>query len=65
MGSDGVFEFIENDEIIEMVEKCSRPKDACKLLIDESRKRWLIEEGDVIDDCTVVVIFLTFPACTV
>ena len=60
MASDGVWEFIENDECVRIVapywEK-NDPQGACKELTDLSVKHWE-REDEVIDDITVIVIFL-------
>jgi len=56
IASDGVWEFISNEEAVEMVASCMSPKEACQVLVDESTKRWKKEE-DVVDDITAVVIF--------
>eukprot|EP00475_Leptophrys_vorax_P013448 TRINITY_DN19854_c1_g1_i1.p1 TRINITY_DN19854_c1_g1~~TRINITY_DN19854_c1_g1_i1.p1 ORF type:complete len:396 (+),score=107.00 TRINITY_DN19854_c1_g1_i1:146-1333(+) len=56
LASDGVWEFISNEEAVELVASCFTPKEACELLVDESTKRWRREE-DVVDDITAVVIF--------
>ena len=60
LGSDGIFEFFSDDEIIDITDKCDTPKDAAKKLIQESRRKWIEEEEDVIDDCTAVVIHLSW-----
>lgn len=60
--SDGLTEFIGNDEMVSMVHKYAEkgltPHEIAKRLVKESRKRWQSEEDDVVDDCTIIVIFL-------
>eukprot|EP00873_Tetraselmis_striata_P022964 jgi/Tetstr1/443228/TSEL_031266.t1 len=60
--SDGLTEFIGNDEMIAMVHKHAQkgltPHEISNRLVKESRKRWKAEEDDVVDDCTIIVVFL-------
>lgn len=60
VASDGVWEFLPNDQVVEMVvpfwEK-GDPEGACNLLIEEATKHWE-EEDEVIDDITVIIVFL-------
>ena len=55
--SDGVWEFITNDEAINIVSKYNDSIKASQALVNESTKRWKNEE-QVIDDITAVVAFL-------
>ena len=60
IASDGVWEFIENDEIIEIVKRHKKKNDiegACDEIMKESLLRWKIEEEDSIDDITFVLVF--------
>ena len=61
--SDGIFEFISNEEIIEMIHTYAQqgegPKEVAKRLVKEARKRWQEEEEDVVDDCTVLIAYLS------
>lgn len=60
IASDGLWEFIENDECLELAynpEVAGNPSAVCKYLLAESRKRWMQEEG-VVDDTTIVVCYL-------
>eukprot|EP00915_Cephaloidophora_sp_WS-2016_P007046 GHVH01009525.1.p1 GENE.GHVH01009525.1~~GHVH01009525.1.p1 ORF type:complete len:298 (-),score=27.30 GHVH01009525.1:1567-2460(-) len=59
IASDGVWEFMSNEEVGEMVFKqgfdgCQKSADAVSI---ESWKRWLQEEGNVVDDITCLVIW--------
>lgn len=56
LASDGVWEFIDSQEAVTLIEKCKSPKEACKVLVDESTKRWKHEE-EVIDDTTCMVVY--------
>jgi len=61
LGSDGLWEFISNDKAVEIVVPYwlnNDPEGACDMLIQESVKKWKIED-EVIDDITVMVIFLS------
>merc|ERR1711865_1299283 len=49
VGSDGIWEFIDNEEAIEIVSKYSDPQTACDVLCAEAFKRWKSEEY-VVDD---------------
>jgi serine/threonine protein phosphatase PrpC len=61
IGSDGVWEFIPNDKAVEMVVPYwidNDPEGACDKLISEAVLHWKAED-EVIDDITVIVIFLS------
>jgi len=64
MATDGVWEFIPNEEAIELVGQFfdsgaeNAAKDACKSLIDLAVKRWRDIEGDYRDDITAIVMKL-------
>ena len=55
--SDGLWEFMENDEVIAIVAKANDPKKAAELLVAASAERWMARES-VVDDTTVIVIEL-------
>ena len=61
--SDGIFEFIEDDELIQIVNQFAKagntPREVGRKLVREARRRWNIEEDDVVDDCTVIVVYLS------
>mmetsp|Transcript_22390 Transcript_22390/g.33360 ORF Transcript_22390/g.33360 Transcript_22390/m.33360 type:complete len:332 (+) Transcript_22390:288-1283(+) len=57
LASDGVWEFISNQEAVDIVAKCKSPEEAAEALVAESTKRWQ-EEEDVIDDITATVVYL-------
>lgn len=60
LGSDGIFDFIKNEEVVKMVVPYWIRGDvngAWAALGKEARKRWMKEE-EVIDDITCIVIFL-------
>lgn len=58
-GSDGVFEFIDSQEIVEIVKNFYLKNDikgCAEYLIEESGKRWMREE-EIIDDVTLIIVF--------
>ena len=60
IGSDGIFEFISNEDVVRIVVpfwKAGDPAGACEALSREAHTRWTLEE-EVIDDITCVVAFL-------
>jgi len=58
MGSDGVWEFISNQEAVDIVKSNLHlgSNGACEALITEAARRWNREEGDYRDDITALVI---------
>ena len=60
IASDGLFEFIESEEVVKYVGEFYTKNDivgCCEFLYTESCKRWLDEEEDTIDDITIIVVF--------
>ena len=60
IGSDGVFEFLSNEQIMEIVmpfHKINQPEAAANAVVKAAYKRWR-EEEDVVDDITAVIVFL-------
>ena len=60
LASDGLFEFINNDEIINIVKDFYLKNEivgCCEFLYNESCRRWIEEEEDTIDDITIIVVF--------
>lgn len=57
LASDGIFEFLTNQQVIDISKKHKDPLDACKDILKQSYKMWLEYESSV-DDMTVLVIFL-------
>mmetsp|Transcript_38897 Transcript_38897/g.82117 ORF Transcript_38897/g.82117 Transcript_38897/m.82117 type:complete len:361 (-) Transcript_38897:95-1177(-) len=58
--SDGVWEFISSQEAVDMVRKYDKSKvqEATDNLCKEAWKRWIDEEGNVVDDITAIVMWL-------
>jgi serine/threonine protein phosphatase PrpC len=60
LGSDGLFEFISSQEVVDIVKKYYIENDivsCCEELYKISCERWMKEE-EVIDDITIIIIFL-------
>ena len=57
MASDGLWEFMTDQEVMDIAYNCTEPRYAVDKLISESNERWMKEE-QVIDDTTVCVVFL-------
>ena len=58
VASDGIWEFIDNDEAIRIVDRYEDPQEACDFLCAEALKRWKTEEH-VVDDITAIVVHVT------
>jgi serine/threonine protein phosphatase PrpC len=56
--SDGLWEFLSNDEVAKIVVAAESPAKAVDVLIEESAARWMKNES-VIDDTTVIIIELS------
>lgn len=56
--SDGVWEFISSQEAVEVVSKQNNVKEAAEALAQLAWDRWIQNEGNVVDDITVIVTFL-------
>jgi len=57
LATDGLWEFMSDQEVIDIVSLCNEPRLAVDNLINEANRRWMKEE-QVIDDTTVCVAFL-------
>lgn len=57
IATDGLWEFMSNEEVMEIVMAQKDPKVAVDLLIMEANRRWMKEE-QVIDDTTVIVVYV-------
>lgn len=62
LASDGVWEFISNQEAVDIVAGHDSAEEACRQLVDEAYQRWLNEEEGVVDDITAVVVRFTHVA---
>lgn len=63
LASDGMWEFISSEEAVEIVHRYGMEKvqEAADYLARESWQRWITEEGNVVDDITVQIVYL-FPS---
>ena len=60
IASDGLFEFMESEQIVRYVRNYYEKNDivgCCEFLYKKSRKIWLEEEEDNIDDITMILVF--------
>ncbi|KAL2341205.1 hypothetical protein Fmac_009145 [Flemingia macrophylla] len=55
VASDGVFEFLSSQTVVEMAASYSDPRDACAAIAGESYKLWLEHEGRT-DDITIIIV---------
>jgi serine/threonine protein phosphatase PrpC len=58
IASDGIFEFLTNQEVLNICEASSNPLQACELLTKAAYDKWLEHERRT-DDITIIVCFLT------
>ena len=56
LGSDGIFDFIPNEEVVEIVQGCQDANEACHALVGTAYARWIKSEERA-DDITVIVGF--------
>lgn len=57
LASDGVFEFISSQTVVDMVAKYKDPRDACAAIVAESYRLWLQYETRT-DDITIIVVHI-------
>ncbi|XP_077209972.1 protein phosphatase 2C and cyclic nucleotide-binding/kinase domain-containing protein isoform X2 [Tasmannia lanceolata] len=57
IASDGVFEFLSSQTVVDMVAKFKDPRDACGAIVAESYRLWLQYETRT-DDITVIVVHI-------
>ncbi|XP_020086010.1 probable protein phosphatase 2C 35 isoform X2 [Ananas comosus] len=57
IASDGVFEFLSSQAVVDMVSKFEDPRDACSAVVSESYKNWLEHESRT-DDITIIVVHI-------
>ncbi|KAL2929081.1 Protein phosphatase 2C and cyclic nucleotide-binding/kinase domain-containing protein [Bienertia sinuspersici] len=55
LASDGVFEFLSSQTVVDMVAKHKDPRDACAAIVAESYRLWLQYETRT-DDITIIVV---------
>ena len=64
IGSDGIWDFLDNNQVMNIVKPFYEKNDsegACKELVKKATEKWVTQD-DVIDDITVIVIFFS---CTI
>ncbi|KAL7468593.1 hypothetical protein ACHAXS_008823 [Conticribra weissflogii] len=57
IASDGIFEFLTNQRVIDICSECDNPQQACANLLQASYEQWLHYELRT-DDITCIVLFL-------
>ncbi|KDP40066.1 hypothetical protein JCGZ_02064 [Jatropha curcas] len=57
VASDGVFEFLSSQAVVDMVARYSDPRDACAAIAGESYKLWLEHENRT-DDITIIIVHI-------
>ena len=60
IASDGLWEFMTSEEAVKFVGNCidiGKADSCCKMIVKEATSRWITEDS-VIDDITVVIVFL-------
>lgn len=57
VATDGLWEFVDNQQAVELVDEQVGPTDAVDVLVTEAATRWMQEE-QVIDDTTIIVACL-------
>ncbi|KAL3689104.1 hypothetical protein R1sor_015413 [Riccia sorocarpa] len=57
IASDGVFEFLSSQAVVDMVARHKDPQDACAAVVAESYRLWLQNETRT-DDITIIVVYI-------
>lgn len=57
VASDGVFEFLSSQAVVDMVARFADPRDACSAIAAESYKLWLEQENRT-DDITIIIVHI-------
>ena len=60
VATDGVWEFLSSQRVVDMVAACAEPADAARTLVAAAYKAWLQKETRT-DDISVVVLYFTWP----
>ncbi|XP_061359680.1 probable protein phosphatase 2C 35 isoform X2 [Gastrolobium bilobum] len=55
VASDGIFEFLSSQNVVDMAASYPDPRDACAAIAGESYKLWLEHEGRT-DDITIIIV---------
>lgn len=57
IATDGIFEFLTNQEVLDMSLQCGSPLKACECLVKAAYEQWLFYERRT-DDITIIVCFM-------
>lgn len=57
IASDGIFEFLSSQTVVDMVSQCADPRDACSAIAGEAYKLWLEHENRT-DDITIIIVHI-------
>ncbi|KAK9139528.1 hypothetical protein Scep_009209 [Stephania cephalantha] len=57
IASDGVFQYLTSQVVVNMVARYRDPRDACAAVAGESYKKWLEKYGQT-DDITIIVVYI-------
>uniref|UniRef100_A0A803R7K6 PPM-type phosphatase domain-containing protein n=1 Tax=Cannabis sativa TaxID=3483 RepID=A0A803R7K6_CANSA len=57
VASDGVFEFLSSQAVVNMAARYTDPRDACAAIAGESYKLWLEHESRT-DDITIIIVHI-------
>lgn len=57
VASDGIFEFLTSQTVVDMAASYTNPRDACAAIADESFKLWLELENRT-DDITIIIVHI-------
>ena len=61
LASDGLYEFMSNEELVNIVSEYYERNDivgCSEYLYKESYRKWINEETDIVDDITIILVFL-------
>lgn len=58
LASDGIWEFIESQEAVEIVAACEDAPSACETLSRIASQRWVEAEEGISDDISCIIVFL-------
>lgn len=56
IASDGVFEFVDNQEVAEVVQGCKTADEACRVVVEVAAQRWREIGDNIMDDISCVAI---------
>lgn len=56
LASDGVWEHLNNQQVVDIAKKHKDPKQASDAIVSEARKQWQTKGCGYIDDITAVVM---------